>query len=218
MGDELMSKLPRWRLLSSLILIFALLGGCSRDPNVRKQKYFASGTSYFKQEKYREAAIQYLNAIQVDPSYGDAHYQLAQCYLKLEVWSGAYQELLRTVDLQPDNLKARVSLGDLLLGARDFQGAQDQAELILKKDPNNVEGHMVLANAYAAQGKNLETSLREMQLAIQLDPGRPESYLNLARLYAIEGDAPKARAILLELLKEHPGHAQAEKELEGLPR
>ena len=26
--------------------------------------------------------------------------------------------------------------------------------------------------------------------------------------------APKARAILLELLKEHPGHAQAEKELE----
>jgi len=45
-----------------------------------------------------------------------------------------------------------------------------------------------------------------------------QSYLNLARLYALEGHVAKARAVLLELLKQHPGHAQAEKELEQLPK
>jgi hypothetical protein len=40
--------------------------------------------------------------------------------------------------------------------------------------------------------------------------------LNLARVYSLEGDRDKARAVLLDLLKQHPGHAQALKTLDGL--
>lgn len=73
-------RAPRWLVLAVLVgLTAGLLAGCSRDPNVRKQKYFESGTRYFEAGKYREAAIQYLNAVQVDPAYAEAHYQLAQC-------------------------------------------------------------------------------------------------------------------------------------------
>ena len=64
-------------------LVAALFTGCSRDPNVRKQKYFDSGEHYFEEGKYREAAIQYANAIQVDSRFAQAHYQLGQTYLKL---------------------------------------------------------------------------------------------------------------------------------------
>ena len=48
--------------------------GCSRDPNVRKQKYFDSGGKYFAEGKYREAAIQYSNAIQIDPRFAPVSY------------------------------------------------------------------------------------------------------------------------------------------------
>jgi TolA-binding protein len=42
--------------------------------------------------------------------------------------------------------------------------------------------------------------------------------LNLARVYVVEGAPDKARAVLLELLKQHPGHEQAQKMMEQLGR
>jgi predicted Zn-dependent protease len=40
----------------------------------------------------------------------------------------------------------------------------------------------------------------------------------LARVYAVEGAPEKARTILLELLKQHPDHAQAQSMLAQLPQ
>lgn len=147
-----MNFLQRSRKFQFLILAMclALIGGCARDPNIRKQKYLASGTSYFDQGKYREAAIQYLNAIQIDKSFADAHYRLAQAYSRQGIWAGAYQELLQATDLQPDNLKAQIELGTLLLSAKQFKEAQDRAQNVLSRDPNNVDGHILLANSDAA--------------------------------------------------------------------
>ena len=106
----------------ALLLATILCGfftSCSRDPNVRKQKYLESGKRYYEKAKYREAVIQFSNALQVDPRFAEAHYQLAQSYLKLGAFPSAYNELLRTVDLQPDNAKAQVDLGNLLLAGRN---------------------------------------------------------------------------------------------------
>jgi Flp pilus assembly protein TadD len=40
--------------------------------------------------------------------------------------------------------------------------------------------------------------------------------LNLARVYNLEGEREKARAVLLSLLQQHPGHAQAQQALDQL--
>jgi Tfp pilus assembly protein PilF len=104
-----MNFLQSWRRFPFLILAvcLGLAAGCARDPNIRKQKYLASGNSYFDQGKYREASIEYLNALQIDKTFAEAHYRLAQAYEHQGIWAGAYQELVRTTDLQPDNVKAQ---------------------------------------------------------------------------------------------------------------
>ena len=113
------------RLIVSLALMVSLFySACSRDPNVRKQKYFQSGQQYFEKGKYREAAIEFSNAIKIDQSYADAHHQLAD--LRLQRAQGAYQELVRTVELQPENYQARIELANLLILGHDFQQAQEQ--------------------------------------------------------------------------------------------
>ena len=89
--------------------------GCSRDPNVRKQKYFDSGEKYFAEGKYREAVIQYRNAIQIDPRFAQAHYQLSQTYLKLGDKNHAFQELNRTLTSRRDNYRAHTDLANLLV-------------------------------------------------------------------------------------------------------
>ena len=50
-------------LLFSLILatIATLFAGCTRDPNVRKQKDFARGEEYFQDGKLDAAAIEFRN-------------------------------------------------------------------------------------------------------------------------------------------------------------
>jgi tetratricopeptide (TPR) repeat protein len=166
-------------LAAALAMVF--LAGCSSDPSLRKQQYLESGNRYFQQQKYREAAIEYLNAIQIDKTFAAAHYQLAECYLREGSWGNAYIELSRTVDLQPKNLKAQLELGDLLLAGRRFTSAQEHAQAVLKEDPNNVQAHILSANAYAGI-EDIQQSLRQMQTAIQLAPNRPESYLNLGHL------------------------------------
>src|SRR5215471_12995592 len=79
-------------------LLAALLTACTRDPNVRKQKYFDSGSRYFSQGMYREAVIQYSNAVQIDSRFTQAHYELGRSYLRLGNSGRAYQEFTRTIE------------------------------------------------------------------------------------------------------------------------
>jgi len=184
-----MSRSVVVRLLPCL-LVAALFTGCTRDPNVRKQKYFESGDKYFAQGKYREAVIQYSNAIQIDPRFAQAHYQLSQAYLKLGDSQRAYPELARTVELAPDNYRARTDMANLLVTVRNPDGspvqdtldkAKVQLDYLRAKQPNRPETHEAWSNYYAAQN-NLPAAIQEISAGIAADPGRSESYLLLGLL------------------------------------
>ena len=185
-----MSRSVGLRLLLCCCVLSLPLTGCSRDPNVRKQKYFASGEKYFAEAKYREAAIQYANAVQIDPRFAQAHSQLAQTYLKLGDSSRAFQELNRAVELAPDNYRAHTDLANLLVSVRNPDGspvsdtlkqAKGHLDLLTQEQPNNPETHEAWANYYSTQN-DIAAAIREAQQAVHLDPSRSESYVMLALL------------------------------------
>jgi tetratricopeptide (TPR) repeat protein len=167
--------------LVAVCALGALLTGCSRDPNVRKQKYLESGERYFDKGQYREAAIQFENAIQVDARFTDAHYKLALTALKLQQWPSAYQELATTVQLQPDQYAAHLDLANLLILGGRLNEAKEHLDLLTQKQPNNPDVYIALSN-YDAGTNNTTAALADMQKALQLDPARSDSYLNLAML------------------------------------
>jgi cellulose synthase operon protein C len=189
-----MSRLTAVRLLLLVSLVAGLFAGCSRDPNVRKQKYLESGNRYRDKGKLREAAIQYSNAVQVDPLFAEAHFQLGETYLKLGDGERGGEQLVRAVDLAPDNYQARTDLANLLvMSARNPDGsprqnyqdllkqAQTHLDFLHEKQPNSADTHLAWARYYAAQD-NLASALQEMQKAVDADPNRSETYLNLAVL------------------------------------
>ena len=182
----------------TLLAAITLLAGCHIDPNVRKQKYLQSGEKYSSEGKYREAAIQFSNALKIDKNFADAHYQLAQAYVHLGEFNPAGAELVRTVDLQPANYKARIDLGNLLLAGHDVDHAQQQANAVLAAEPNNPDVH-ALFSAIAARRGQKDLALTEIRRALELDPNRAEFHENLALLESV--DASNASTVEEELKK-----------------
>jgi tetratricopeptide (TPR) repeat protein len=165
----------------ALFLSLALFAGCFRDPNVRKHKYLESGERFSAQGKDREAAIQFSNALKIDKNFADAHYELAKTYLHMGAFSAAYGELLRTVDLQPANYKARLELGNMLLAGGNVDGAQTQADAVLAAEPNNADVHALLSRIAAKRGQK-EQALSEIHRALELNPDNAEYHDTLALL------------------------------------
>jgi cellulose synthase operon protein C len=211
-------------LVSSLLLfLLALLTGCSRDPNVRKQKYFDSGEKYFAEGKYREAAIQYANATVIDSRFAQAHYKLSQAYLKLGDAQRAFQELSRTVELNPDNYHARTDLANLLVTVRNPDGsvsveglrqAKTHLDVLRDKQPNNPDTLEAWANYYAAQN-NIPAAIQQVQQAISLDPKRSESYLLLALLQLRSNMTDQAEVSFKKAIEADPNAMNAQLGLGG---
>src|SRR5438309_1178616 len=101
--------------------VVVMLGGCSLDPQKGKVKYLESGKRYLKAGKYQEASIQFRNAIELDPRFAEAYYQLAQAELSLKQWNGAFAALRQTIDLDPQRVDAHVDVGRLYVASKDYQ-------------------------------------------------------------------------------------------------
>jgi len=184
-------------IVSSFVLVLA---ACNRDPNVRKQKYFESGQKYFADGKYRQAAIQFENAIQIDGKFAAAHYQLAQTYLQLRDGQHAYLETERTLDLQPDNYKAHADMVNMLASdyasaanPSDLTAAQEHIDVLLRQQPNDPATHLAIANLLNAQQKYAQ-GIEEVQKAVDLAPNRGDSYVNLALVETKAGQFDAAEA------------------------
>ena len=95
---------------------------------------------------------------------------LAKVYLKLNSPIPAYSELMRTVDLAPKNLEARISLGDLLLAGRAPDRAAEQANAVLAINPNSADAYALLAGV--AQNKRDHARRRTSSTRWSRDPNR----------------------------------------------
>ena len=191
-----------WRATTAMSLVVFALSSCSLDPNARKEKYFQSGQRYFEKHQYREAAVQFTNAVKIDSGYAEAHFQLAESYLNLQQMDRAYQELTRTLELRPDDLHARLALANLLILGRRFQDAQNQMEILLKKHPLDPAVHSAAASLMAAES-NVTGAIAETQQTIGLDPGRWELYLSLGLLQLKNNQPDLAEATFKRVIELH---------------
>src|SRR5687767_4973147 len=126
----------KMKLLAALLMVG--LAACSKDPEITKREAMKSGDDYAAQGKDREAIIEYRNAIQADPRFGEARLKLADIYLRADEPQNAFREYIRAADLMPDNLVAQLKAGHLHLLGGDFEEARSRADKALAADPKSV--------------------------------------------------------------------------------
>jgi tetratricopeptide (TPR) repeat protein len=192
-----------------LFVGIVLLISCTTDPSARKVKYLQSGEKYLQEGKPQEAAIELRNAIQVDPRFAAAHYQLGRAHLALGSSENAYREFREAVTLDPSNTDAELQFAGLLIARRQFDDALAAANHVLGLDPANAQAHTILGQRYAAL-HDLPNAIAEFQKAVQKDSHHyVEYYVVLGNLQMAAGQPSEAEATFKKAIEANPESAQA---------
>jgi tetratricopeptide (TPR) repeat protein len=189
------------KLISLFCLLAAVaifLAGCTTSAHSKAQ-HLEQGEKYLNDSKFQEASLEFRNAIQIDDKLGAAHWGLARAFEGLQRYPEMLEEMKKAIALDPNNLDARLKLGNIYLAnsqghAEVIAEAEKLAQEILQKDPNNIEGHILMGGVYYSQ-KQKDKAFEELNHAVQLDPNRVESYLSLARFHIVNKELDKAEAL-----------------------
>ena len=142
------------------------------------QAYFFMGMAHRNSgANLNEITWMFEKAIELDPKYAQAHENLGKIYYELGKFDQAKEECLKTLEIEPDNIYAGLSLGWIyLLGKSDPAAAIPYFENAIKK-AKPIYAYFGLGMSYIMtneRGKTLEmiTFLRtndQEQLAQQLE-------------------------------------------------
>jgi tetratricopeptide (TPR) repeat protein len=191
-------------LLLCLAVLLAAPLGCGDDAS-RLAEHMSRGDQYLEDEKPNEAAIEFKNALQIDPNHAGAHFGLAKAYMFLRDVRKAYWELQETVRLDPENIDARLALGQfLLLGAdEEFGQAIEQAEAILEREPERWEAVLIRARALESL-KRLDEAQADYEKGVELAPDNADVLRTLAGFLTRKGDLAAAEPLFRQLVEKDP--------------
>jgi tetratricopeptide (TPR) repeat protein len=174
------------------------------------QAYFESGKKYFGEKKYREAMIAFLNALRKAPSDRNSRYYLALSYIGLEDYKRGGKLLRSLVETNPDDVEASLSLGRLYMKAAGdepkseaYSRAQELAQQVLSKDPQNVDALILSANAFTGM-QDYAASQNLLEKAVNLEPKNTAAFVSLGVNQARQQNYDQAEGALLKARDANP--------------
>jgi tetratricopeptide (TPR) repeat protein/peroxiredoxin len=154
-------------------------------------------------------------ALRLNPHHLLSLDNLGNAYRLQKRWDDAHQVLERALEVAPQDPEANYSLGMVFAQTDDTAKAYEYLQRALKARPVYPEALNNLGVLYLVTQRR-DDAVESFERCIRVAPGFDQAYLNLARVYVLEGARDKARAVLLDLLKQHPDHLQGKQMLEQL--
>jgi protein O-GlcNAc transferase len=184
-----------------LIIAFCLVFGCSRKTD---NYYNKLGTNYLNNGQYDYAINAFTNALKLNPSNAEVHFNLGRAYKRKGMDDKAKAEFSISFRIDPEMFdecvikykeKIDYEFTDTqylaeLGNAYAEKGMLDEAITTYKKvleiEPENVRVHYDLGMVYSKKGMNDE-AINEFRRTIEIDQNMPEAHYNLGMAYYKEG-------------------------------
>ncbi|MBW1708375.1 MAG: tetratricopeptide repeat protein [Deltaproteobacteria bacterium] len=184
--DRLRAK--QWPRLILAVIPLAILITLSHWPFYSPAKtmdspYTTLGIAAAQTGDHEKAAQYYKQALEVNPKYIQALYNLGNSYLAQEKYDLAKEQYLRTLSINPEFIPAYLNLGKIYLDFEHFETAQTIFEKAIKNNP-------LAAKAYVGLGLSLHSRKRFQEArdaydkALALQPAEAEAHYNLACVLA----------------------------------
>ncbi|MFA5382698.1 MAG: tetratricopeptide repeat protein [Candidatus Micrarchaeia archaeon] len=148
-----------------------------------KDAYNLKGCIYITLGKTEEAEEALRKAIEIDPNFYSARYNLALCHLAKGNEKEAQKELVELIHLKKDYFMAINTLGNIYQKKEEYNTAKKLFERVINMHEYYIPSYIGKANCEEKEG-NLEEALKTIKTAIKKFP----DYKNK---YSVEGYALK---------------------------
>lgn len=173
--------------------------------------YYIKANNLKKDENYREAASNYLKAINMIPDNEIFLFEIADCYYKI----GELNRSLNYYEKALPVTKNKKRLSDIyrylakiniILGNEDV--VKDLCEKNLKIDPYNPISNFYLGEIYL-KNENYDDALKKYLISLKGDPNFIASYMAIGQVYVMKGVPDYAINYYNKVLSIDKNHSQA---------
>jgi len=206
--------------ISTLVLTFflaALSSISGQEPNQKVLELFNAGQDAHQHGDLKEAVKLYSQAIDLDSSIYQIHYQLGIALISLKRPGDAIKSFENVVRLKPDFAKGLNALGEAQFELTDLTGAVDSFSKALQIDPSSAKTHTNLAAVLIKQASEsgtggtdlLKKAKSELETAMTLGDKSSRAPSLLAAVYAKTGDRDAAIKMLDQVIAAEPSNMEA---------
>jgi tetratricopeptide (TPR) repeat protein len=168
-----------------------------------------------REGRLAEAAADFEEAVRLNPDYWIGLQNLGNAYRQQKRWDEARGAFERAVALRPQAPEPYSDLAIIYAQTGDMARAGEYWLKAVQLRPDYPEALNNLGILYL-RTRRRDDAVAKFEECIRVAPEFDQAYLNLAGVYNREGTPDKARAVLLDLLQRHPGHAAAQQALDQL--
>ncbi|HEY5404227.1 MAG TPA: TonB family protein [Pyrinomonadaceae bacterium] len=148
--------------------------------------WFYLGLAYIDLAKIKEATKALERAIELDPSFANAHLAFSDVLLRTSKLEKAASEARRAFELQPDNPYAHYTYAFISFRAGAMADVIDHADIAIKQKPDFVEAYLIkaqaLINRYGLPEPSLDEATKEHYKQLYRSAAEPLArYVELTR-------------------------------------
>ena len=185
-----------------LLLVISMLAGCESHT---KESLNAEGQSLFQEGNYNGAIIHYRSALEKDPNFVEARYNLGLAYIETAKFEQAEREFQKVLLQNPYDKRVRLHLGRIANHQNKPEVAMPLLEKYLEDHPGDATALEQFAYSATISG-DLTAARTYLEKALVSEPDRVSAKLALVHTFMSQGDRAKAREVVEALLKDHPNH------------
>jgi cellulose synthase operon protein C len=192
--------------LTCAIAAMLLLAACD-SPEEREAAYLRSGKELYESGELSKAAIEFRNALKINPTGVEAKYFTALIFEKNGNVPRAISTFQEVALQDPNNRDVQLKLGQYALMNGDAADASAHADKLIALDSNKPDGHTMKAAALLMMNKLAEAET-EANTALTLKPHDEDATIVLASQRARQKKFDEAEAIVEEALQINPKSVQ----------
>jgi predicted Zn-dependent protease len=201
-------------LIVSTLVVFT---GCGRSPSY----YLAKARELSGKQQYAEAALNYRKAVQKDPRFGQAHYELGLMEIRLNQRREAFQDLSRAAELLPGRQDIKVALGDFSFNSYLADRARPKllydkvaalSDQLVANNPKSYDG-LRLKGYLAATDKKFKDAEEFFRSANAVKPMQPELILSWTHVLFQDNQQAEAERLARQLIESNKSYGPIYDEL-----
>ncbi len=138
------------------------------------ERHFARGIAAQKSHQYNQALGYYQQAVDADPAYFDAYYNLGLAAYDLGRWKQSLASYEVALALKPESIDTRYNFALALKQAGYPLDSVEELKQILKGSPSETRAHVSLANLYAQQLSQARLARQHYLKVLEIEPNHPK--------------------------------------------